>query len=84
MMKDDPLLEWIHIVGEKKREDLLIALTGKEVRSANVEHFLPGRHAPVRAWITSLTYCHDTREAAAMPNAFRPFTGFMADQKGKL
>ena len=53
MMKYDPQIERIAIVGEKRWEDLMIAFTGKGMRSAQVEYFLPGQHALARRWVTS-------------------------------
>jgi hypothetical protein len=53
MMKYDPEIERIAIVGEKKWEDLVIAFTGKGMRSGQVEYFLPDQINLARAWITS-------------------------------
>ena len=53
MMKYDPQIERIAIVGEKKWEDLVFAFTGKGMRSAQVEYFLPGQLGAARAWVTS-------------------------------
>jgi len=53
MMKYDAQIERIAIVGQQKWEDLVTAFTGKGMRSAQVEYFLPGQLALARAWITS-------------------------------
>jgi hypothetical protein len=53
MMKYDSQIERIAIVGLKKWEDLVIAFTGKGMRSAQVEYFLPDQLGAARAWITS-------------------------------
>ena len=53
MMKYDSQIERIAIVVEEKWKDLAIAFTGKGMRSAQVECFLPGQLALARTWITS-------------------------------
>jgi len=53
MMKYDSQIERIAIVGNKKWEDLVIAFTGKGMRSAQVEYFLPAQLGAARAWVTS-------------------------------
>jgi hypothetical protein len=53
MAKYDSQIERIAIVGEKKWEDLAIAFTGKGMRSAQVEYFLPAQLGAARAWVTS-------------------------------
>lgn len=53
MMKYDPQIERIAVVGEKKWEDLVIAFTGKGMRSAQVEYFLPAQLGAARTWVTS-------------------------------
>ncbi len=53
MMKYDSQIERIAIVVEKKWEDLAIAFTGKGMRSAQVECFLPGQLSLARKWVQS-------------------------------
>jgi hypothetical protein len=53
MMKYDSQIERIAIVGKKKWEDLVIAFTGKGIRSAQVEYFLPTQLGAARTWVTS-------------------------------
>jgi SpoIIAA-like len=53
MMKYDEKIERIAVVGDKKWEDLTVAFTGKGMRSAQVEYFLPHQLAAARAWVTS-------------------------------
>ena len=53
MMSYDEKIERIAVVGEKKWEDLTIAFTGKGMRSAQVEYFLPHQLVQARAWVTS-------------------------------
>jgi hypothetical protein len=53
MMKYDSQIERIAIVGKKKWEDLVIAFTGKGMRSAQVEYFQPDQLGAARAWVTS-------------------------------
>ncbi len=53
MMTYDEQIKRIAVVGERKWEDLVIAFTGKGMRSAQVEYFLPDQLARARAWVTS-------------------------------
>jgi len=53
MMQYDSRIERIALVGKKKWEDLAIAFTGKGMRSAQVEYFLPAQLGAARAWVTS-------------------------------
>jgi hypothetical protein len=53
MVKYDNQIERIAVVGEKKWEDLTIAFTGKGMRSAQVEYFLPAQLATARTWVTA-------------------------------
>jgi hypothetical protein len=51
MMQYDTKIERIAVVGEKKWEDLVIAFTGKGMRSAAVDYFLPAQRAAARTWV---------------------------------
>jgi hypothetical protein len=53
MLSYDEKIERIAVVGEQRWEDLVIAFTGKGMRLAQVEYFLPHQLAAARAWVTS-------------------------------
>jgi len=50
---NDPFIEKIAIVGEKKWEDLALLFTGKGVRRVAIAYFLPADLVNARAWLNA-------------------------------
>jgi hypothetical protein len=51
--QNDPYIEKMAIVGEKRWEDLALLFTCKGLRPFPIEYFTPDRLAAARAWLTA-------------------------------
>jgi hypothetical protein len=49
--ENDPFIEKIAIVGDKKWEDLALLFTGKGIRRVPIEYFSGGDVAKAKAWV---------------------------------
>jgi hypothetical protein len=49
--RNDPFIEKIAIVGEKKWEDVALLFSGKVIRRVPIEYFPPADVAKARAWL---------------------------------
>jgi hypothetical protein len=49
--RNDPFIEKIAIVGEKKWEDVTLLFSGKGIRRVPIEYFPPADLAKARAWL---------------------------------